>query len=157
MKKLFLLTALGLSSVYCMTMLTSCTKHETKTVINNDTTFIIQRDTIVVVDAKNPITGTWAGTYGVTGGSITDTSAYVFYISTANRIVTQSSPGGEFATGTWALSGTNFTALTTGVYGTSGLKQSITATYDSTAGTLIGTYQNAGTSTSGYFNLKRVE
>jgi hypothetical protein len=121
---------------------------------------ITLKDTLFVADPQNPITGTWAGVYFVNGDA-TDSSAYTFYIRPDKEVIAAAGGGYTpvtYSTGQWALNGTSFTTTLNTLYGEPSEGQSITATYDSTQGTLIGTWQDvSGANTSsGTLRLVRV-
>jgi hypothetical protein len=126
----------------------SCTKtnnvkttvYDTITQIFKDTT--VARDTVYQTSPKNPIVGLWVGTYKQQGGNAADSFYYSFTInSNGTMISTAIGPTGSSTStaGSWQLAGTNFTATVTQLDAGSPLfGQSLTAVYDSTAGTLNG-------------------
>jgi hypothetical protein len=169
MRKFLLITLIGGSS---LCYLFSCTKgnNTTSTVYDTtvfkDTSYIVVKDTIslkdtiFVADPNNPITGTWTGVYFVNGDA-TDSSAYTFYIRPDNEVIAAAGGGFTYvtySTGKWVLNGTTFTTTLNTLYGESPEGQAITATYDSTRGTLIGTFIDvSGTNnSSGTLRLVRV-
>ena len=118
----------------------SCTKTDNVKTTVYDTVTQVFRDTIYS-KAKNPIVGFWVGTWKTT----TDPSDSTYYTYTidANGTMMSTSIGSngvsDAAEGPWQLSGTSFTATTTQLdYNSPVVIQNITATYDSTAGTLTG-------------------
>jgi hypothetical protein len=118
----------------------SCTKTNNVKTTVYDTTTVIYRDT-VYQQHQNPITGLWIGTWQ-TQGAPGDSSYYSFNIAT-NGMMTTTSIGwngnSDAATGPWQLNGTAFTATVTQLDGGSPVYvQSLTAVYDSVAGTLSG-------------------
>jgi hypothetical protein len=148
--------------------ISSCTKTvtDTTTVNHYDTTTVITRDTLITRDTvfvspKNPIVGLWIGSQTAGDGS----SPYPLYYSydiKANNTLLMTGQGGDgntyYANGTWALNGTAFTAvITVDNLGQIGVKQNITAVYDSTAGTLTnGVVQEIGYPYSDTFFMNRV-
>lgn len=113
-----------------------------------------------MADPKNPITATWAGIYFVNGEAV-DSSAYTFYIRPDNEIIAAAGGGNTYvtySTGKWELNSKTFTTPPNTLYGESPEGQAETATYDSTAGTLIGTWNDvSGANTSsGTLRLVRV-
>lgn len=104
-----------------------------------------------MADPKNPITATWAGIYFVNSDAV-DSSAYTFYIRPDNEII--AAAGGRntyvtYSTGKWELNGKTYTTTLNTLYGESPEGQAVTGTYDSTAGTLIGTWNDvSGANTS---------
>jgi hypothetical protein len=118
----------------------SCTKTNNVTTTIRDTTILIYRDTVYMKKPLNPIVGLWVGKYVITGQ--TDSFYYSLDIQpTGNCITTAIANDNSVATwGPWQLNGTNFTSTVTQMVltGTTAVVQNLTATYDSTAGTLIG-------------------
>ena len=136
----------------------SCTKTNNIKTTVYDTTTIIHRDTVWVKKPLNPITGLWVGKYIIPNS--VDSIYYSMDIQpTGNLITTAIANGSSTATsGPWQLNGT---ALTASVLELSsvGVKvaENITATYDSTAGTLTGQWKvTAGGVPDGSFRLLRV-
>ena len=134
------------------------------TTVVKDTSYIVLKDTITlkdtifVADPKNPITGTWAGVYFVNGDA-SDSFAYTFYIRPDKEAITAAGGGYTlvtYATGVWALNGTTFTTTLNTLSGEPPEGQAITATYDSTGGTLIGTWTDVSGSNTGSGTLKLV-
>ncbi len=87
-----------------------------------------------------PIEGLWIGTYTVDNLTSQGSLSYNFYIKPGGKILTESLGGdgkGYYASGTWAISGSDFTAtILTFASGTSApVTQSISATF-SNEGTL---------------------
>lgn len=130
----------------------SCTKTDNVKTTVYDTTTVVVRDTIYQTSAHNPIVGLWVGTYKAQGGNPADSFYYSFSINAGGTMIASAigATGASAATaGPWQLSGTNFTATVTELDAGSPLfVQSLTAVYDSTAGTLTGT----GTVTQGSGN-----
>ena len=143
----------------------STTVHDTTTLIHYDTTIVrdttVKKDTVWEKTPKNPIVGLWIGTYHNNGDPAVDTFYYQFDIQ-ANGVIITSAIGAtnnsDATAGTWHLSGTAFTANTSLLTNTTPvLQQSITAVYDSTAGTLNGQWTyTVGTGPNGSFTLNRV-
>ena len=156
--KIFLLFAIVLSSLY---FFVSCTKTKTVTNTNYDTTTLIVKDTVVNRDTvyeathKNPIVGLWVGKYLNSG----DVDSFYYSIdiqSNGNCITTAigNTNNSDATAGPWQLSGTNFTATLTLLSLSTTLVQSITANYDSTAGTLTGQWiYTQGSGGPGTFSL----
>lgn len=162
--------ALSLIALGGLVYMTSCTKSNNTTTTIRDTTVVKDtivikdtislRDTIIEKDPLNPIVGVWAGVYFVNGDAV-DSSAYTFYIRSDHQMIAAAGGGYTYVTyssGPWTLSGKNFTATMNTLYGEPANAQAITATYDSTKGTLIGTWNDiSGTNhSSGTLNLVRV-
>jgi len=135
----YILTSLAVISLFSII---SCTKTNNVKTTVYDTTTVVVRDTVYQTSSKNPIVGLWVGTYKAQGGNAADSFYYSFTInSNGTMIVTAIGPTGNSAAtaGPWQLTGTNFTATVTELDGGSPLfVQSLTAVYDSTAGTLNG-------------------
>ena len=126
-------------TVILLFSLISCTKTNNVKTTAYDTTTVIYRDT-VYQQHQNPITGLWVGTWQTSNSG--DSTYYSFNIA-ANGMMTTTSIGwngnSDAATGPWQLNGTAFTATVSQLDGGSTLYvQSITAVYDSVAGTLSG-------------------
>jgi hypothetical protein len=143
MKRLVLLTSL-ISLVF---LLTNCSK-----------------DSPAPVVAKvnpHPIVGLWIGLSQVDGQPQLGSAYYSFDIRSDDSILVQGQGASDgltyYGAGTWSISGTTFTATSHILnLGQTGVVQTVTAKYDSTAGTLsAGTWQN-NSSTSGTFVLQRV-
>jgi hypothetical protein len=135
----FILTSLAAISVFSII---SCTKTNNVKTTVYDTTTVVIRDTVYQKFAKNPIVGLWVGTYKQLGGNAADSFYYSFTINSNGTMVTTSigPTGSSGATaGSWQLAGTNFMATVTQLdAGSPVFVQSLTAVYDSTAGTLNG-------------------
>lgn len=120
----------------------SCTKTNNIKTTVYDTTTVVVRDTVYQTSPKNPIVGLWVGTYKQLGGNAADSFYYSFTINSNGTMITTAvgPTGSSTATaGSWQLAGTNFTATVTQLDAGSPLfGQSLTAIYDSTAGTLNG-------------------
>jgi hypothetical protein len=164
----FLLLALVIGCSLCY--LFSCTKGNNTTTTQYDTTVIKDtsyvfvkdtitlKDTIFVADPNNPITGTWAGVYLINGDAI-DSSAYTFYIRPDNEVIAAAGGGYTavtYSSGKWALNSKTFTTTLNTLYGESPEGQAITATYDSTSGTLIGTWVDVSGNNTGSGTLRLV-
>lgn len=122
-----------------------CTKNETTTV--NPTTPVYT------------ITGLWTGIIANANSS----QAYSLSIKSDGKLTLHGFDGSveQFGTGTWTLNGTTFTANVVTLYGypsNAGVRQQITATFNSATGVLSsGKYQNtSGASDSGTFTLVEV-
>jgi hypothetical protein len=138
---------------------TSCTKTVNTTTTIRDTTTIITRDTVYVKSPLNPIAGLWIGKY-LNNGDV-NSYYYSFNIQASGScIATAIGPtNNSIATsGPWQLSNKNFTATLTAMTNSpTPTIQAITATYDSTSGTLTGQYTyTQGSGTPGTFKLTRV-
>jgi len=103
------------------------------------------------------ITGLWVGT--ASNGSSTIPS-YSLSISPGGKITFEWSASGQeqFGAGTWTLSGSDFTANVTGLYGSNvGVQQTLTAKFNSQSGVLSdGKYKVTSTDT-GTFSVSKVE
>ncbi|HET6254691.1 MAG TPA: hypothetical protein VFE32_11480 [Puia sp.] len=142
----------------------SCTKTNNGTTTIYDTTTKIIKDTTVIKDtvweksSKNPIVGLWIGKY-LNNGDV-DSFYYSYDIQpNGNMIATAigNTNNSDATSGPWQLSGTNFTATLSLLTLGSPLVQSVTATYDSTAGTLTGQWMyTQGSGINGSFLLIRV-
>lgn len=108
----------------------------------------------------NPIVGLWMGTY--TGTEVAGKNLYYSFDLRADSTVLSQSLGGDgntyYSSGTWSLSGTNFTAtITAQNFSNAGVVQNITATYSSANGTLTGQAVHASDATKIFvFTLNRV-
>jgi hypothetical protein len=159
--KITLLCAFVLSSLYTFT---SCTKTNNVSTTNYDTTTLVVKDTVVTKDTVyetthlNPIVGLWVGKY-LNNGAV-DSFYYSFDIQVNGNCISSAigdANSTDAATGPWQLSGTNFTATLTQLSQTITLAQAITATYDSTTGTLTGQWTVVqGSYINGTFTLTRV-
>src|SRR5580692_31771 len=135
---LFALTVIG--AFYCMM---SCTKTNNVTTTIRDTTVmkdtITQRDTVVVTP-KVSVVGVWVGSYFINGAPATDSFLYQFDIRADGLIYTIGSGtngGAGYASGPWTLNGTTFSATRTTMNAVIPENvQTVTATYDSAAGTM---------------------
>ena len=137
----------------------SCTKTNNVTTTVRDTTTLIFRDTVYVKTPLNPIVGLWIGKY-LNNGDV-DSFYYSFDIQrNGNCIATAiGATSNSIATsGPWQLNGKAFTATLTALSNSpTPTIQSITATYDSTAGTLTGQWTyTQGSGIPGTFSLTRV-
>jgi hypothetical protein len=168
MKQLLLVLAFT-GSLYCVI---SCSKSNNTTTTIRDTTLLkdssIIKDTItlkdtVVVTPKVTIAGLWVGSYFINGDA-TDSFYYQLDVRADSIVYTIGSgtgSGAGYASGPWTLNGTTFTANLTTMDGvTPENTQTITATYDSSRGTLtngvwIDTYGNNGQ--TGTFTVRRVQ
>jgi len=144
----------------------SCTKTNNITTTIHDTTTVIHKDTTVVRDTVyvkhlNPIVGLWVGKYLNTGD--VDSMYYSIDVRIDGSCIATSigGSGNSSATsGPWQLSGTTFTANVTELTISPVVKETITAAYDSTAGSLNGSWivtQSAGSTKNGGFKLIRVQ
>jgi hypothetical protein len=120
----------------------SCTKtNNVKTTVYDSTTVVV-RDTVYQTSPKNPIVGLWVGTYKPQGGNPADSFYYSFTINSNGTMISDAigpTNNSDATAGTWQLSGTNFTGTVTELdAGSPVFVQSLTAVYDSTAGTLTG-------------------
>jgi len=158
------LLAICLCSIYSCTKTdnTKTTVYDTTTQIFKDTTVIkdttVVKDTVWEKNAQNPIVGLWIGKY-LNNGDVD--SFYYSYDIQANGTMISSAIGNtnnsDACSGPWQLSGTNFTATLTLLSSNTTLVQAITATYDSTAGTLTGQWiYTQGSGINGSFTLTRV-
>jgi len=147
-----LLSSLLVISFFCIF---SCTKNNNVKTTAYDTTTIVINDTVWERTPRNPIVGFWAGTFKYAGNT-TDSFYYSFNIDSNGVMYTTDidANASSGSTGPWQLNGTSFTATLTGMNGaTPEIVQSVTATYDSVAGTLSGTnvfIQGMGTTTTFY-------
>jgi hypothetical protein len=146
------LLALSLCSVF------SCTKTDNVNTTLHDTTTLVVKDTVWETTPKNPIVGLWIGKY-LNNGAVD--SFYYSYDIQANGNMISTAIGDvnttDAASGSWQLTGTNFTATLTQLSQSVTLVQDIAATYDSTTGTLTGQWTIAqGSYVSGTFTLTRV-
>ena len=143
----------------------SCTKTNNvytttrDTTVVKDTTFI--RDTVYETTPKNPIYGAWVGSYFVSGNAV-DSFTYEFNILSNGTLYTVGSgenQGAGYSSGTWALSGTSFSATITSMNGVNPENvQTLTAIYDSVGGRLYnGVWTDIqGNTSSGTFLLRRI-
>jgi hypothetical protein len=155
--KPFLLVLAITGSLYCIV---GCSKSNTTTTIR-DTTYVF--DT-VVIKPKVTIAGVWAGSYFINGAPATDSFYYQFDIRNDGLVYsigsgTNGTAG--YASGPWTMTGTSFSATLTSLNGVTPENiQTITATYDSAAGTLtngawIDTQGNGGQ--TGTFTAGRLQ
>ena len=127
----------------------SCTKttnvkttvYDTVTQIFKDTT--VMKDTTIVKDtiyskAKNPIVGVWVGNFKI-DGDVVDSFYQSYTINANGRVITTDIDNGSSASseGPWQLNGTTFSATLTAL-DASRTVQTVSAVYDSVAGTLSG-------------------
>jgi len=145
-------------SVLALFAAVSCTKTNNIKTTVYDTTTLVYRDTVWIKKPLNPITGLWVGKYIIPNG--TDSIYYSMDIQPTGYLITTAIANGSSTatSGPWQLNGT---ALTANVLELSSLgvkvAQNITATYDSTAGTLIGQWKTtAGGVPDGSYRLVRV-
>ena len=149
-------------SVILLCSVFSCTKTNNVKTTVYDTTTQIFKDTTVIKDtvwektARNPIVGLWVGTFQVVGDAV-DSFYYSFSIDSNGIMYTSdiNASASSSSTGPWQLNGINYTASLTAMNGvTPENKQSVTAIYDSVAGTLSGQNvftQGTGATTTFYF------
>jgi len=109
---------------------------------------------------SNPIVGLWIGTQNPDDGSATFPLYYSYDIKSDSTMLVQgegSDGNTYYLSGTWSLNGTIFTAqLTTQNFGQAGVKQNISATYNSSLGKLSsGTIQSVGINYSATFTMDR--
>lgn len=128
--------------------------------MTHDTVYSIVRDTIVSTPS-NAIVGLWIGSQNPNDGSTTVPLYYSFEIKSDNTLLVQGQGADGntyYSVGTWALAGTAFTAtINVTNFSQSGVKQTITATYNSTSGKLAsGTVQTVGVNYTASFTLDRV-
>lgn len=165
MKKVFsviLITVFFFSLICCTkTNNVNTTIHDSTTVIIRDTT--VKRDTVILTTAKNPIVGEWVGTFHIDGTAAANVFYYRLDIRADSTVYTTGESGlydgnTTYATGPWKLLGTAFSASVTALDASHTNVQTLTANYDSTAGTLHnGVYINiSGSSQTGTFTLNRV-
>lgn len=141
----------------------ACTKTNNVVTTIHDSTTVIVRDTVVVTTPKNPIVGEWVGTFHVDHTPAVDSFYYRLDIS-SDSIVYTTGEGDlyngvtTYSAGPWKLQGTAFSATVTAIDGTNSNVQTLTAVYNSTAGTLSnGVYIDiTGISQTGTFTLNRV-
>ncbi|HWK05327.1 MAG TPA: hypothetical protein VNS58_16925 [Puia sp.] len=111
----------------------------------------------------NPIVGLWVGLYQVDGAASLGSFYYGLSLFSDSTIIQQGgTPNGQIYTsaGTWSLHDSLFSATLTGTDLTIPANiQTITAIYDSTAGTLSSGKMKyvVGGNTTGTFSLKRVK
>jgi hypothetical protein len=136
----------------------SCTKTNNVTTTAYDTTTVVVRDTVWETTPLNPIVGLWVGKY-LNNGDV-DSFYYSYDIQANGNLISSAigNTGNSDATsGPWQLTGTNFTATLTVLSLTPTIVQAITATYDSTTGTLTGQWTyTQGSGTNGTFTITRV-
>ena len=109
----------------------------------------------------NPIVGLWIGTFTSPQLTAGKNLYYSFDIRTDGSLLSQglgNDGNTYYSNGTWALSGTSFTATITGQnLSQAGAIQNVTATYNSSAGTLTGQLVLASNSTQTFtFTLNRI-
>lgn len=147
----------GLAIVFFCSIF-SCTKTNNVKTTVYDTTIQIVRDTVWEKTPKNPIVGLWEGKYLNNG--LTDSNFYSFDIqANGNCIATAigSTNNSDATSGPWQLAGTTFTATLTELTIYTPEIQNVTATYDSTTGTLSGSWQvQQGSGSNGTFTLTRI-
>jgi len=137
----------------------SCTKTNNVTTTIRDTTIV--RDTIYQKKPLNPIVGLWVGTYKWGGGNPADSFYYSLDVQSNGRVITTSIAGGSSASaaGPWNLNGINFTASATELAPTTSTPKivvTLTATYDSVAGTLSGGATYSAVNPPATYILRRV-
>ena len=165
MKKIFpaiLITVFFFSLICCTkTNNVNTTIHDSTTVIVRDTT--VKLDTVVITTAKNPIVGEWVGTFHIDFTAAANVFYYRLDIRSDSTVYTTGESGlydgtTTYASGPWKLRGTAFSASVTALDASHTNVQTLTANYDSTAGTLSsGVYIDvSGSSQTGTFTLTRV-
>jgi len=113
-----------------------------------------------------PIEGLWTGTYSVNTMPLQGSLTYTIAVKPGGEILTEGKGGdgkSHYASGTWALSGNNFTAtiITFPFSNIIPVTQSITATYSNTGTLTDGTWTDTnnpnGAGLSGKFStLQRI-
>jgi hypothetical protein len=121
---------------------------------------LVIKDTVLLHDL-NPIVGLWVGTLTANNEPWAGTLYYSFDIRANGSILTQSlgADGNTYyAEGTWALTGTAFTATITSTSASNkGVVENFTATYNKEDGTLTdGTWETVGAVATGTFSLSRI-
>jgi hypothetical protein len=142
--KIFAVLILFCSTICLITG--SCTKTETKTVTVTDTL----RPPVTIV-------GFWAGTYQVTGSP---TSYYISFDLRSDSTFLYKGTGADantyYGQGTYSVSGVNFSyTFTTLNLSQAGAIQTGTGTYTAATGTIVGNWQNQGTSIDGTFTTTK--
>jgi len=104
--------------------------------------------------------GLWIGTYSVNGQPELGERYFSFDIKPDGTIITEGMAENvtSLATGTWTMSGKDFSASYQVIRGLSsniGTKQKASATFDN-SGKLTGVWSNVNTSTEGTFTLYRI-
>jgi hypothetical protein len=147
-------------------ILSSCTKTVTNPAPTPtiDTLFI--KDTVIMLDTvvlkpTNAIVGLWIGTFTANNEPQAGHLYYNYDIREDGTILTfgvGADGNTYYSSGTWTLSGLNFSArYTTLNLSQKGVIQSVTAKYDSTANLLYdGAWQNEGTTATGTFEFSKV-
>jgi hypothetical protein len=129
-------------------------------VVTHDTVVSIIRDTIVSIP-PNAIVGLWIGSQLPNDGSTTVPLYYSFEIKSDGTLLVQGQGADGntyYSVGKWSLTGTSFSAtINVTNFSQAGVKQTITATYNSTSGKLSsGIVQTTGVSYTASFTLDRV-
>ena len=142
--------------------LTSCSKDKTI----YDTVTLVQTDTLTIHDTAYPIEGLWIGTYLVNADPTLPARYFSYGINPDGTMLIRSkglaNSSVEYVSrGTWTLNGSVFTGTyqnlwSSGLPSFVGDTQTSIATYDSTAGTLIGIWTNVLTNDSGTYTMHRV-
>jgi hypothetical protein len=109
-----------------------------------------------------PIEGLWIGTFDVKAGSTPADSLYLsFYLRADSTMQTQglgADGNTYYATGSWSLNGSSFTAtFATTNLSQAGVVQQATGIYNGTDGTLSGDIQTVGGSYRSTFSLTRIK
>lgn len=110
----------------------------------------------------NPIVGLWVGAYKWVGSNPSDSFYYSIDVQPNGTAVSTAIAGGSSAAGAgpWNLNGTNFTATLTELAPTTSTPKivtTVTGTYDSVAGTLVGGATYSAVNPSSTFVLRRVQ
>jgi hypothetical protein len=143
----------------------SCTKTNNVTTTIRDTTVVkdttVIRDTVYEKNPRNPIVGLWVGAYKWVGGNPADSFYYSFAVQANGTVITTSIANGASAStaGPWDLNGTSFTASATELAPTTSTPKivvTLTATYDSVAGTLVGGATYSAVNPNATYILHRV-
>ena len=115
----------------------------TDTLVISHTDTLFDSDTVYIKDPSS-IFGLWIGTYDITKGPEAGmTGFYYSYELHTDSTIQMTGTGSDgltsYGNGTWSLRNTTFTAhITTTNLSNAGVKQTVTATYDSTNYKLIG-------------------
>lgn len=147
------------------------TPPRTDTLVVNHLDTLVHLDTLYHSDTiyvKNPssIIGLWIGTYSVVAGPVTgNQNLYYSYELHNDNTIQMVGTGGlgqtNYGSGTWSLSGTNFSAhIVTTNLNDAGTAETVTGTYDSTNYKLSGIVTQDGVMTSVYkasFSLDKVQ
>ncbi len=156
------ITSLIISLICSCVIFCSCSKSNSTPdpIVTHDTVYSIIRDTIVSTPS-NAIVGLWIGSQNPNDGSTTVPLYYSFEIKSDNTLLVQGQGADGntyYSVGTWSLAGTAFTAtINVTNFSQSGVKQTITATYNSTSGKLTsGTVHTVGVNYTASFTLDRI-